>query len=412
MKALLPQDGARLRVLFFTTFVSIESGASYALRETVKNVAARGVWPMVALPDSPDSRDMFPTSEFDAVYMTIERPRQTWDARIHGRWALNSISTFLKLRRLIREKGVDLVHFNEITDFIAGIAAKSCGVPTVCHVRTDRPPNPYRSLLLATLKQVASAVVVPSKTTAAWVTVDGGELVKRANLIYDWAFDVGAYESPVGGAAVRRELDIRPDEIIVLLVSKLVLPKGHECFLRAAERVRKAAKNIRFVVVGGPVPGHEEEAALIKLLAEKIIPAPGLQFIGPRTDLPALYAASDIAVHCPIYADPYPTVVLLAMAAGKPVIGSMIGGIPEQIEQQRTGVLVPANDPDELAAAILELALDPASRASLGAAGRKWVHEEFTPGMQGLLLTGVYARVLAANPLNRKSAFDTAPREI
>lgn len=364
---------------------------------------------MVALPDSADSRGMFPPGEFDAVYLKIERPRQTRNARIQARWALNSISTFHSLRRLIQEKDVDLVHFNEITDFIAGIAAKSCGVPSVCHVRTDRLPHPYQSLLLATLKQVASAVVVPSKSTAAWVIADGGGLAKRTSLIYDCAFDLSAYESPVGGAGIRRELAMRPEEIMVLLVSKLVSPKGHECFVRAAEKVRQAAKDIRFVVVGGPVPGHEEEAVAIKNMAEKIIPAPGLQFIGPRLDLPALYAASDVAVHCPIYADPYPTVVLLAMAAGKPVIGSMIGGIPEQIEQNRTGVLVPASAPDALAGAILQLARDPARRASLGAAGRTWVHENFTPETQGRLLAGVYAQVLAANPLKKKYGFDTPP---
>ncbi|MGH9714425.1 MAG: glycosyltransferase family 4 protein [Candidatus Acidiferrales bacterium] len=408
MKTLYPQNQEGPTVLFFSTFVSHESGASYALRKTIRNVAARGVRPVVVVPDSADSREMFPTSEFDAVYLKIERPRRTRNPLIQGHWAANSISTFLSLRRLIRERRVDLVHCNEITDFIAGIAAKSCGVPSVCHVRTDRPPNPYRSLLLATLNQVASAVVVPAKSTAAWVIADRMELTRRTHVIYDWAFDVSAYESATGRAATRRELAIRPDEIMVLLVSKLVSPKGHECFVRAAENVRQAGKDIRFVVVGGPVSGHEKEAAAIKRLAEELIPAPALQFIGPRSDLPALYAASDIAVHCPIYADPYPTVVLLAMAAGKPVIGSLIGGIPEQIEHNSAGVLVPANDSDALAGAILNLARDPARRESLGAAAKRWVRENFTPEKQGRLLARVYAQVLAANPLKHDSPAGSA----
>ena len=110
-------------------------------------------------------------------------------------------------------------------------------------------------------------------------------------------------------------------------------------------------------------------------------------------DLPAVYAACDIAVHCPVFPDTYPTVVLLAMAAGKAVIGSATGGIPEQINDGETGLLVPANDPEALAQAILELARDPDRRKSLAAAARTKVREEFAPETQVRLLMEVYAEV-------------------
>lgn len=409
MGNLCPTGRERPRVLFFSTYVSRESGASYALRETMRNVAATGIRPLVVIPESVDSRDMFRSSEFDAVYLKIERPRRTRSVWIHGRWAANSLATFFSLRWLIRQRNVDVVHCNEITDLLAGMAAASCGIPCVCHVRTDRPPQPYRELLLSTLRHAADAVIVTSKSTAAWVTSETKDVAQRTRLIYDCAFDMHAYDSSACGTAFRQQFEIRPDEILVLLVSKLVTPKGHEYFIRAAEKARQLSKRVRFMIVGGPVPGHEEEAAAIHDLAEKLIPAPALQFVGPRPDLPDIYAAADIVVHCPIYPDPYPTVVLLAMAAGKPVIGSRIGGIPEQIEPGRTGVMIPANDADALAGAIIELSRDPAKRESLASAGNRWVRENFTPETQGRTLAGLYAHVLAGSLSRNNRSPQAAP---
>ena len=65
------------KVLFFTTIMSWDGGACRALRETVKRVAAVGVKPVVVVPEGADSREMFPESEFDVVYLNIQRPRRS-----------------------------------------------------------------------------------------------------------------------------------------------------------------------------------------------------------------------------------------------------------------------------------------------------------------------------------------------
>ncbi len=381
-------------VLFFSTFVSCESGGSHALRATVQRVTQRGVRPVVVVPDSLDSRELFSEEQGDVVYLKMRRPRLTWNLWTHAAFFLSFPATLLALRRVIRRKRVDLVHFNEITDFVAGIAARSCGVPSVCHVRADGLPNPYRWLLLRTLKRVADAIVVPSKSTAAWLAAGAPELTGKIKLIYDYAFDVRDYEKQVPGAQLRRELGIGPDTILVVLVSKLLIWKGHLCFIRAAEKVTKTTPNIHFAIVGGGVSGHEQEEKEIRALAQELIPGGAFHFVGPRPNLAPVYAASDIAVHCPVYPDPYPTVVLLAMLAGKPVIGSDIGGIPEQIEHGRTGVLIPPDQPDALATAILDLVRNPVQARAMGLAAAEKIRSEFAPDRQGQLLTELYAVVL------------------
>lgn len=396
-------------MLYFSTYVSRESGASHALRELIRNVSACGVRSLVVLPDSLDSRGMFSAEEIDAVYLPIERPRRSWKPGVHARWLVNAPSIFFALRRLVRERGVDLVHCNEITDFLGGLTARSCGVPVVCHVRADRPANPLRAALLRMLESVSDAIVVPSKSAERWIRGDSRRLAGRTHLIYDCPFDFRAYHPLPSGEAIRREWKIAPGEILVLLVSKLVAPKGHACFIRAAEIAGKISERVRFVIVGGPVPGHEAEAADIRRLARQI--APAILFAGPRADLAAVYAACDMAVHCPIYPDTYPTVVHLAMAAGKPVIGSAIGGIPEQIEHQRTGLLVPAADPAALAAAILHLARHAELRASLGLAGWQAIRARFSPTVQAQQLTELYAHVLDSRSLKRDLQAAPLPAE-
>jgi glycosyltransferase involved in cell wall biosynthesis len=349
---------------------------------------------VLVVPESLDSRDMFVENEFDVVYLKIRRPRRTRNLWTHMTYFLSFPLTLFALRRIIREKDTQLVHFNEITDFIAGLAAKLCAVPSVCHVRADSPPNPYRWLLLSTLERTVDAIIVPSKSTEDWIASGARKLAGRIKLIYDHAFDVSDYQPSVSGAGFREELGVPPEAILVLLVSKLVAHKGHKCFIRAAAKVMKTSKNIQFVIVGGPVAGREEEASDIRALAEELTPEPSLRLVSPRSDLAPIYAAADIAVHCPVFPDTYPTVVLLAMVAGKPVIGSNIGGIPEQIEHDKTGLLVPPDDPEELAGTILRLAADGAKRKMLGSAARKAVTTDFAPDRQAQLLAELYATVI------------------
>jgi glycosyltransferase involved in cell wall biosynthesis len=103
-----------------------------------------------------------------------------------------------------------------------------------------------------------------------------------------------------------------------------------------------------------------------------------------------------------VFPDTYPTVVLLAMAAGRPIIGSAIGGIPEQIDDGVTGLLVPPADPSALAKAIVALARDPGRREALGAAGKKKMAEEFAPAVQAQLLWKVYADIARRLPPDQK----------
>ena len=391
------------KVLFFASDVRLQSGASYALCETVKRVSALGVKPIVVIPDTEDSYKLFPEKHFDVVYLKMRRVRRTLNPKVQLDFMLSIIPMLTALYRIIKQNNVKILHFNEITDFFAGFVARLCGIPVVCHVRADGIPNPFRKILLILLNIFSDAVIVPSKSNVHWITEDYQKLSRKVSLIYDYAFDRSKYDHTISGSAFRAELGLSEDDKLVVLVSKLQIPKGHICFINAVAEVLKTTQKVTFVIVGGGVDGHDEDLNKIMSLADDLVNPESLRFVGQRTDLPMIYAACDIAVHCPIYPDPYPTVVLLAMLMGKPVIGSDIGGIPEQIEHDVTGILVPPDDPIALANAICLLVRDEIKAKSLGSMAMERVRTDFSPDKQADLIISVYDSLLSSTQRNKRA---------
>jgi glycosyltransferase involved in cell wall biosynthesis len=292
---------------------------------------------------------------------------------------------------------------NEITDIFFGLAASLAGVPCICHVRADGIGNPYRAVLVGLLRLLADRVIVPSVSTRNWIANESAAVNPRMTIIYDCAFDLNRYDPKVSGAGFRREFGIRENAPLVLLVSKLQTAKGHLCFIQAAKEVWSQLPQTRFVVIGGAVEGHEGEAAVIRKAA-----APGerngyLQMLDVLPDLTGAFAAADIVVHCPVYPDPYPTVMLLGMAMQKALVASNIGGIPEQVEDQSSGLLFPAGDSNALAGLLMDLIRDPQKRLSLGLEARRRVRVICDPARQVEQIIEQYKSVLGIPALPQQS---------
>ncbi|MBU6435580.1 MAG: glycosyltransferase, partial [Nitrospirae bacterium] len=101
------------------------------------------------------------------------------------------------------------------------------------------------------------------------------------------------------------------------------------------------------------------------------------RFVGVREDIADILAAADLFV-LPSLSEGFPFVLLEALAMGCPVVASRVNGVPELIEDHKTGLLVPPRDPQALARAILDMLSDPAAASKLGADGRALVQERFT----------------------------------
>ncbi len=158
--------------------------------------------------------------------------------------------------------------------------------------------------------------------------------------------------------AVRRELGLPLDAIVIGNVGRLCRQKGHAIFLEAAARILVARPEARFVIVGdGELRDYLHRRSVELGLGEAVL------FTGARTDVERLYGAMDLFVLSSLW-EGLPTVILESMSCGVPVVGTDIPGTRELITPGRTGWLAQPNDPDSLTGCILDALADPARRAA------------------------------------------------
>lgn len=172
-------------------------------------------------------------------------------------------------------------------------------------------------------------------------------------------------------AAARASLALADGVPLLLVPARLHPAKGHRDLLAALPEIRRSHPGVQVRFAGdGP-----ERAALERLAREADLDG-AVRCLGHREDLPDLLAASDLIV-LPSRAEGLPAALLEALAAGRAVVATAVGGVPEAIQDGRQGRLVPPAAPAPLAAAIVELLGSAAARAELGGAGQARVRRHY-----------------------------------
>jgi glycosyltransferase involved in cell wall biosynthesis len=172
----------------------------------------------------------------------------------------------------------------------------------------------------------------------------------------------GLWEQPDG---VRGELGISPDAPLAGTVGSLTPKKSHETLLRATRLARRSLPDLRVAVVGqGPMAG-----ALHRRAAELAV-EDAVAFVGYREDAARVASAFDVFVLSSRH-EGLPVALLEAMAAGRPVVATRVGGVPEVVRDGGEGILVPPGDPEALAAAMVTVLVDSDLQARLGEAARR-----------------------------------------
>ncbi len=173
------------------------------------------------------------------------------------------------------------------------------------------------------------------------------------------------------------------------VVARLQPEKGVASFLEVAARVAQEFPAARFAVVGdGPLRKELFGLAERLGLRERVL------FLGFHPDAQALIKLMDV-VAVPSVSEGTPLVVLEAMAAGVPVVASSVGGIPDQIEPGREGILVTPGDSRALGDALLGLLRDPERARRMGVAGRLRADIEFSHENMVRRVEGIYRDALA-----------------
>ena len=164
---------------------------------------------------------------------------------------------------------------------------------------------------------------------------------------------------------------------VVLFASRLVPDKGLHVFLEAMRRLSEAQVPLQGIVVGGAAFGNTPPTAYVRTMQDTAPENVRFEPYCAGAQLAVHFRQADIYCLPAVWHDPFPLTVLEAMASGTPVVASRSGGIPEQLAAGG-GILVARNSATELAEALSSLAIDPARRSALGAAGYASFHRQFT----------------------------------
>lgn len=279
------------------------------------------------------------------------------------------ISSLLKLRGLIRDMEVDIVHCNTSRSVLyGGLAARPLGVPVIWHVRVIGSEGWYDKFLAG----LCHRLFVVSKAVEArfnWLLKNHPN---KITLIHN-GVDLQEFNQAVSGDNIRREFDLPPDIPIAGVVGNLIVWKGQKYFIKAASQVLKTVPAAKFFIVG-----EGECRPDLERLSEDLGIRNKLIFTGRRLDIPQLMAAMDVVVHSSISPEPFARVILEAMAIGKPIVAMNEGGAPEAIEDGVSGILIPPMDASLMATAITSLMIDMNRAKQIGEAARRRIEENFS----------------------------------
>ncbi len=171
--------------------------------------------------------------------------------------------------------------------------------------------------------------------------------------------------------AIRHALGFTEADLVLIMVARFHLGKGHRLLLEAMRQLLHVYPNLKLICLG-----EGEEELEVREFCERFGLANCLRLVGYQQNSAEWYAAADINV-LPSFYEGLPLTILEAMASGLPTVASNVGGIPDAIQDGVSGLLVPPGDPHRLAEALSVLLSDAAARVRFGDAARTRVFRRF-----------------------------------
>lgn len=277
------------------------------------------------------------------------------------------IGAAVRLARYVCRWRPDVLHLHTPKDYLVGTFASGFSAQTALALTRHLllPVSPH----MRRIYRRADAVICPCRVLRDQLAKAGVPGRKLA-LVYGAIDAERFFHTPLerGGA--------RP---VVGIIGRLVPGKGHAVLLEAFSRLGTMPLSPTLHIIGdGP------ERAVLGAQAERLRLGERVRFLGFQGDIPSVMTALDVFVLASTHTEVLPLVVMEAMAAGRAVIATAVGGVPEIVEDGQSGLLVPPGDVAALTAALHRLIADTDLRVGLGRSARERVQQQFTlPRMIG-----------------------------
>ncbi len=394
-----PSAGRQRRILFYTSFFLSQSGASILFIKLIEAFNHNAFEAFALLPENtrPEVSKLKNAAALSGRIFYLPVPRVTRRLFNPVYWlpfVWHSIRAILSMRSLLRAQRIELVHANDMRDFHAPLAAWTCGIPVVWHLRASRSQLLLRLPFAWMYHVFAAKIIASSQRNGKQMLLRASHRQNKVAVVYDPGPYRDRFHPAVPGETARRALKIAPRVPVITLIAKYSPRKGHLLFLEAMTVVLQKFPQARFLIVGGAMAGHEAYARKLRARAQKFVDAGSLLLTGERSDVPELIAASDLIVHCSLYDDPFPGVVLEGMAVGRIVVGCKAGGVPEQITHGEDGFLFKMGDADDLAKKIICALSEPEKMRTVRAAAAANLEKKFSFDKSRQGLEKLYREIL------------------
>ena len=297
------------------------------------------------------------------------------------------------LRGVVQDRGSDLIITNSVkSHFLIWRSRLWRKRPWVAfhhgYTDTDRKMRLYNRLDRWSLPQ-ADRLVTVCHPFAKELAESTGVSIDNISVQHN-AIRRGPAASTDAVTALRKQLGISDGEPVVLSVGRLSREKAHLDLIEACKHLRETKPDVAFKLI---IVGDGPDRSRLEAAVESTDGKAGVIFTGQVNDVHPFYAIADVFV-LPSHSEGSPNVLLEAMAANLPLVATAVGGVPEMVADHESALLVPANDPPSLAAAISNMLADKALAQRLATNAGTLVDTRFNPETYARSLVKIYREAI------------------
>lgn len=346
----------RARVICYMAFASGDwGGASRSLFTSIRLLDRSRFEPLMLLPSE---GPIIPLLESIGVRFVV------WGKARELRGPLRYGADVVRTAAFFKRNRVALLHLNHAEYWRPAeiMAAKMLGIPIVTHYRlVVRKPGPF--------VKHSNCIVAVSQYTA-----DASEPKAARKVVVHNSVNLERFDQ---ACDIRAELGLSPSDIVVTFLGQVRVQKGIDLFVRMAKQI--PGDDVKFLIAGEcRDPAKFEGSYTEQRLREEIGDDTRIRYAGYRPDAQHLYRSSDIIVMPSRWGEPFGLINIEAGAAGKPIVSTRDGGIPEIIRHGENGFLIDRDDLTALTHYTRSLVENRQLRERMGRTARQTVEERFT----------------------------------
>jgi glycosyltransferase involved in cell wall biosynthesis len=388
-----------LKNILFTNVGADLYGADYVLLSLIKSLDKNRFRSFVLLPyDGPLLEELQKVgAEVEVRNLPVLR-RGIFSPKGIFLFAWQMLASIVFLLGFSKKNKIDIFHTNTASLWSPAFASWILRKPHIWQImELVEKPRLVRVLMAKITGSFSTRVFCISDAVRNHFLEDNKGKDEKFTTLYH-GVDLNDYDpARANGKAIREKLAIPEESLLVLYAGRFSEWKGQDVLASAIQHLSADKDlnplNLKFVFLGSCFQGYEHCKEDLERSMQNLVEKGSVFIHGFQRNLPDWMAASDIFVLPSKRPEPNATVLIAAMAMGLPCIGTRIGGTIETIQDQKTGLLVEPDSPQDLADSILCLAKNPEMRKDMGRSGRARALEFFSLENYCKKITDFYERV-------------------